>query len=97
MPPLADATLLVASNCMDIIFNAQSANFSVLVLKPKSLQICFDCVILSSVLKDDEPPKEVAMKITQHIVAEINKYERLVRTTDVGKKMKNLEDKYGTE
>ena len=52
---------------------------------------------IESVLKDDEPPKEVALKITQHIVAEINKYERLVRTTDVGKKMKNLEDKYGTE
>jgi len=52
---------------------------------------------IESVLKDDEPPKEVAMKITQHIVAEINKYERLVQTTDVGKKMKNLEDKYGTE
>ena len=52
---------------------------------------------IESVLNDDEPPKEVAMKITKHIVAEINKYERLVRTTDVGKKMKNLEDKYGTE
>ena len=52
---------------------------------------------IESVLKDDEPPKEVAMKITQHIVAEINKYEALIQSTDVGKKMKNLEDKYGTE
>ena len=52
---------------------------------------------IESVLKDDEPPKEVALKITKHIVAEIHKYERLVRTTDVGKKMKNLEDKHGTE
>ena len=52
---------------------------------------------IESVLKDDEPPKEAAMKITKHIVAEINKYEALIQSTDVGKKMKNLEDKYGTE
>ena len=52
---------------------------------------------IESVLNDDEPPKEVAMKITKHIVAEINKYEALIQSTDIGKKMKNLEDKYGTE
>ena len=52
---------------------------------------------IESVLKDDEPPKEAALKITKHIVAEINKYEALIQSTDVGKKMKNLEDKYGTE
>ena len=52
---------------------------------------------IESVLKDDKPPKEVALKITKHIVAEINKYEALIQSTDVGKKMKNLEDKHGTE
>ena len=52
---------------------------------------------IESVLKDDEPPKEAALKITKHIVAEINKYEALIQSTDIGKKMKNLEDKHGTE
>ena len=48
---------------------------------------------IKSALKDDKTPKEVALKITKHIVAEINKYEALIQSTDVGKKMKNLGDK----
>ena len=47
---------------------------------------------IKSALKDDKTPKEVALKITKHIVAEINKYEALIQSTDVGKKMKEIKD-----
>ena len=39
---------------------------------------------------------KIAVEITKHIVEEIKRYEELILTTDMGKKMKEIGDKYGT-
>ena len=41
-------------------------------------------------------PKDLGLKITEHLKAEIKRYEELILTTDMGKKMKEIGDKYGT-
>ena len=41
-------------------------------------------------------PKDLGLKITEHLKAEIKRYEELILTTDIGKKMKEIGDKYGT-
>ena len=40
--------------------------------------------------------KELGLKVTNHLIAEIKRYEELILTTDMGKKMEEIGDKYGT-
>ena len=40
--------------------------------------------------------KELGLKVTKHLIAEIKRYEELILTTDMGKKMEEIGDKYGT-
>ena len=37
-------------------------------------------------------PKDLGLKITEHLKAEIKRYEELILTTDMGKKMKEIEE-----
>ena len=46
---------------------------------------------IKSVCKDHEPPF-VAGKIEEYILAECKRYDELMLTTDMGKKMKDLEN-----
>ena len=57
---------------------------SLFALKDLAKHIDFIC-------KDYEPPY-VATKIMKHILDEIKKYDELMKTTDMGKKMKDLEN-----
>ena len=40
--------------------------------------------------------KELGLKITKYLIAEVKRYEELILTTDMGKKKKEIGDKYGT-
>ena len=46
---------------------------------------------IKSICKDHEPPF-VATKIVEHILAECKRYDELMLTTDMGKKMNDIED-----
>ena len=52
---------------------------------------------IASELKDPKMThKELGLKITKYLIAEVKRYEELILTTDMGKKMKEIGDKYGT-
>ena len=52
---------------------------------------------IADLLKDPKMThKELGLKVTRHLIAEIKRYEELILTTDMGKKMKEIGDKYGT-
>ena len=40
--------------------------------------------------------KSFSLELTKHLGSEIKRYEELILTTDMGKKMKEIGDKYGT-
>ena len=52
---------------------------------------------IADLLKDPKMThKELGLKITKYLIAEIKRYQELILTTDMGKKMKEIGDKYGT-
>ena len=52
---------------------------------------------IADLLKDPKMThKELGLKVTKHLIAEIKRYEELILTTDMGKKMEEIGDKYGT-
>ena len=52
-------------------------------------RVCF----MADLLKDPKMTyKELGLKVTRHLIAEIKRYEELILTTDMGKKMKEIED-----
>ena len=52
---------------------------------------------IKTLVMDNEDTREIAVKITKHIVDEINKYNMLINSTDMGKKMNELKEKYETK
>ena len=52
---------------------------------------------MADLLKDPKMThKELGLKVTKHLIAEIKRYEELILTTDMGKKMEEIGEKYGT-
>ena len=52
---------------------------------------------MSSLLENNDVTfKSFSFELTKHLGAEIKRYEELILTTDMGKKMKEIGDKYGT-
>ena len=52
---------------------------------------------MDSLLKNNDVTfKSFSLELTKHLGAEIKRYEELILTTDMGKKMKEIGDKYGT-
>ena len=52
---------------------------------------------IASELKDPKMThKELGLRITKHLIEEVKRYQELILTTDMGKKMKDIGDKYGT-
>ena len=52
---------------------------------------------MTKLLKDNDTTyKQFSLELTKHLGAEIKRYEELILTTDMGKKMKEIGDKYGT-
>ena len=52
---------------------------------------------MSSLLENNDVTfKSFSLELTKHLGSEIKRYEELILTTDMGKKMKEIGDKYGT-
>ena len=52
---------------------------------------------IASELKDPKMThKELGLKITKYLIAEVKRYEELILTTDMGKKMKDIGGNNGT-
>jgi len=51
---------------------------------------------IQSLVNEKETPNQIAIKITKYLVDKVNEYKMLIESTDMGKKMKDLENKYGT-
>ena len=52
---------------------------------------------MADLLKDPKMThKELGLKITKYLIAEVKRYEELILTTDMGKKMKDIGGNNGT-
>ena len=52
---------------------------------------------MTKLLKDNDTTyKQFSLELTKYLGAELKRYEELILTTDMGKKMKEIGDKYGT-
>ncbi len=47
---------------------------------------------IQSLVNENETPNQIAIKITKYLVDKVNQYKILIESTDMGKKMKDLEN-----